>query len=214
MTEKDPLFIDAAKIIVSEQNASTSLLQRRLKLGFNRAGRVMDQLEETGIVGSTNNTSTREVLIKGNVALNNILKGLGLNPSNSIYDTTENQQEIPQSESESSSFSKEDNTSHKKTKFSIGVIVISILIGIGLFYLIGYAGFGNELASFMKMNRDEYQSFIYLLVLGVITLLLWLIKDTPLGFLWKWYKLFWLVLFATLFINYAKKQVKEWWKKD
>ena len=214
MTEKDPLFIDAAKIIVSEQIASTSLLQRRLKLGYNRADRIMDQLEETGIVGSSKGASPREVLIKGNVALNNILKGLGLNPSDSIYDNLENQQEIPQNQSESSTFSVEDNSSHKKTKFSIGVIVISILIGIALFYLIGDAGFGNELASFMKMSHHQYQSFVYLLGVGVITLVLWLIKDTPLGFLWHWYKMFWLVLFATLFINYAKKQVKEWWKKD
>lgn len=214
MTEKDPLFIDAAKIIVSEQNASTSLLQRRLKLGYNRAGRMMEQLEETGIVGSSKGASPREVLIKGEVALNNILKGLGLNPSDSIYDKIENQQEIPQNQSESSSFSVEDNSSNKRTKFPIGVVVISILIGIGFFYLIGDAGFGTQLAYFMNMSHDEYQSFVYLLGVGVITLVLWLIKDTPLGFLWKWYKLFWIVLFATLFVNYAKKQVKEWWKKD
>ena len=63
MTERDPLFIDAATIIVSEQNASTSLLQRRLKLGYNRAGTIMDQLEETGIVGSRNNTSNIDILL-------------------------------------------------------------------------------------------------------------------------------------------------------
>jgi hypothetical protein len=214
MTAKDPLFIDAAKIIVSEQIASTILLQRRLKLGYNRVDKIMDQLQETGIVGSSKGASPREVLIKGDVALNNILKGLGLNPSDSIYDNLENQQETPQNQSESSTFSVEDISSNKKTKFSIGVIVISILIGIALFYLIGDAGFGSELASFMKMSHYQYQSFVYLLGTGVITLVLWLIKDTPLGFLWKWYKLFWLVLFATLFVNYAKKQVKEWWKKD
>jgi hypothetical protein len=214
MTERDLLFIDAAKIVVSEQNASTSLLQRRLKLGYNRVDKIMDQLEETGIVGSSKGASPREVLIKGDVALNNILKGLGLNPSDSFNDKIENQQETPLNESESSTFSVEDNPSHKKTKFSIGVIVLSILIGIGFFYLIGDAGFGTQLAYFMKMSRNEYQSFFYLLGVGVITLVLWLIKDTPLGFLWKWYKLFWLVLFATLFVNYAKKQVKEWWKKD
>lgn len=214
MSERDPLFIDAAKIIVSEQIASTSLLQRRLKLGYNRAGRIMDQLEATRIVGSANNNSTREVLIKGNVALSNILKGLGLNPSDYIYDNIENQKEIPQSESESSSFSEVNNSTQKKSKFTLSNILIAILVTVGFFYLISDIGFGNELASFMKMDRDEFQPFIYLLVLGVITLVLWLIKDTPLGFLWKWYKLFWLVLFATLFINYAKKQVKEWWEKD
>ncbi|MEO6916393.1 MAG: DNA translocase FtsK, partial [Chitinophagaceae bacterium] len=50
-TDKDPLFEDAAKIIVQNQMGSTSLLQRRMKLGYNRAGRLMDQLEATGVVG-------------------------------------------------------------------------------------------------------------------------------------------------------------------
>lgn len=214
MTEKDPLFIDAAIIIVSEQIASPSLLQRRLKLGYNRAGNIMDQLEESGIVGSINSNGSREVLIKGKVALNHILHGLGLNPSDAIYNNLENQESTNDNESEHSSFSEVTNSTQTKSTFSLSNIVIAILVMVGFFYLISDAGFGYELASFMKMSRDEYQSFIYLLVIGVITLVLWLIKDTPLGFLWKWYKMFWLVLFATLFINYAKKQVKEWWKKD
>jgi hypothetical protein len=214
MTEKDPLFIDAANIIVSEQIASSSLLQRRLKLGYNRACRIMDQLEESGIIGNPNSNGSREVLIKGNVALNHILLGLGLNSSDAIYNNLENQEATDDNEYESTSYTNADTSSQRKFKFSFGNIVIAVLVLIGFFYLIGDAGFGYELASIMKMSRDEYQSFIYLLVIGLITLVLWLIKDTPLGFLWKWYKMFWLVLFATLFINYAKKQVKEWWKKD
>jgi S-DNA-T family DNA segregation ATPase FtsK/SpoIIIE len=69
MTEKDPLFIDAANIIVSEQIASPSLLQRRLKLGYNRAGRLIDQLEAAGIVGPFEGSKARNVNISDMVAL-------------------------------------------------------------------------------------------------------------------------------------------------
>jgi len=52
MSERDPLFEDAARLIVQNQIGSTSLLQRRMKLGYNRAGRLMDQLEASGVVGT------------------------------------------------------------------------------------------------------------------------------------------------------------------
>jgi Ftsk gamma domain/HNH endonuclease len=68
---KDPLFEDAARLIVSSQAGSTSLLQRRLKLGYNRAGRLMDQLESAGIVGINKGSSAREVLIKSETDLQN-----------------------------------------------------------------------------------------------------------------------------------------------
>ena len=61
--EKDSLFEDAARIVVSTQQGSTSMLQRQLKLGYNRAGRIMDQLEASGIVGGFNGAKAREVLI-------------------------------------------------------------------------------------------------------------------------------------------------------
>ncbi|WP_162073650.1 FtsK/SpoIIIE family DNA translocase [Chryseobacterium fistulae] len=61
--EKDALFEEAARIIVSTQQGSTSMLQRQLKLGYNRAGRIMDQLEAIGIVGGFNGAKAREVLI-------------------------------------------------------------------------------------------------------------------------------------------------------
>ncbi|MEO5999877.1 MAG: DNA translocase FtsK [Chitinophagaceae bacterium] len=64
LNEKDPLFEDAARLIVQNQMGSTSLLQRRMKLGYNRAGRLMDQLESTGIVGPNQGSKVREVLIK------------------------------------------------------------------------------------------------------------------------------------------------------
>lgn len=64
LNDKDSLFEDAARLIVSSQSGSTSLLQRRMKLGYNRAGRLMDQLEAAGIVGPNQGSKTRDVLIK------------------------------------------------------------------------------------------------------------------------------------------------------
>lgn len=62
--DRDPLFEDAARLIVSSQMGSTSLIQRRMKLGYNRAGRLMDQLEAAGIVGPNQGSKAREVLYK------------------------------------------------------------------------------------------------------------------------------------------------------
>lgn len=62
--DKDPLFEDAARLIVASQIGSTSLLQRRMKLGYNRAGRLMDQLEAAGVVGANQGSKARDVLIK------------------------------------------------------------------------------------------------------------------------------------------------------
>jgi S-DNA-T family DNA segregation ATPase FtsK/SpoIIIE len=69
VNDKDPLFIDAAKIIVTTQSGSTSLLQRRMKLGYNRAGRLMDQLESAGVVGPNQGSKVRDVLIKTDAEL-------------------------------------------------------------------------------------------------------------------------------------------------
>lgn len=63
MGERDRMFEDAARLIVRHQMGSTSLIQRRLKLGYNRAGRIMDQLERSGVVGPTNGSKPRDVLI-------------------------------------------------------------------------------------------------------------------------------------------------------
>ena len=64
VNDKDALFEDAARLIVTSQSGSTSLLQRRMKLGYNRAGRLMDQLEAAGIVGASQGSKVRDVLIK------------------------------------------------------------------------------------------------------------------------------------------------------
>ena len=74
--EKDVLFEDAARIIVSTQQGSTSMLQRQLKLGYNRAGRIMDQLESSGVVGGFNGAKAREVLISDLNSLEQFLVNL------------------------------------------------------------------------------------------------------------------------------------------
>ncbi|MGZ5246787.1 MAG: DNA translocase FtsK 4TM domain-containing protein [Flavitalea sp.] len=77
MGDRDSLFEDAARIIVQNQVGSTSLLQRRMKLGYNRAGRLMDQLEAAGIVGQNQGSKAREVLIKTEMDLEQHLQMLG-----------------------------------------------------------------------------------------------------------------------------------------
>jgi S-DNA-T family DNA segregation ATPase FtsK/SpoIIIE len=74
--ERDELFEDAAYLIVSTQQGSTSLLQRKLKLGYNRAGRIIDQLEAAGIVGPFEGSKAREVKVATEFALEQFLKDL------------------------------------------------------------------------------------------------------------------------------------------
>lgn len=71
--ERDGLFNQAAEIVVSTQQGSASLLQRRLKLGYNRAGRIVDQLESAGIIGPFEGSKAREVLIKDMLSLEQFL---------------------------------------------------------------------------------------------------------------------------------------------
>ncbi len=72
-SERDALFNQAAEIVVSTQQGSASLLQRRLKLGYNRAGRIIDQLESAGIIGQFEGSKAREVLIKDMLSLEQFL---------------------------------------------------------------------------------------------------------------------------------------------
>jgi S-DNA-T family DNA segregation ATPase FtsK/SpoIIIE len=74
--ERDELFEDAARIIVQTQQGSTSMLQRRLKLGYNRAGRIIDQLEAAGIVGPFEGSKAREVKVANEMALDQLLKDM------------------------------------------------------------------------------------------------------------------------------------------
>src|SRR5205814_5274624 len=75
-SDRDVLFEEAARIVVQHQQGSASLLQRRLKLGYNRAGRIIDQLEGAKIIGPFEGSRAREVYIKDPVSLEQILTGL------------------------------------------------------------------------------------------------------------------------------------------
>lgn len=77
LADRDSLFEEAARLIVHNQIGSTSLLQRRMKLGYNRAGRLMDQLEAAGVVGPSQGSKARDVLIKTEMDLQQHLVNLG-----------------------------------------------------------------------------------------------------------------------------------------
>jgi S-DNA-T family DNA segregation ATPase FtsK/SpoIIIE len=72
----DEYFDDAARLVVMNQQGSTSMIQRRLKLGYNRAGRIMDQLENTGIVGPNEGSKARQVYMADEIELEQFLKAL------------------------------------------------------------------------------------------------------------------------------------------
>lgn len=76
LSDRDPLFDEAARLIVMHQQGSTSLIQRKLKLGYNRAGRIVDQLEAAGIVGSFEGSKAREVLVQDEASLERLLNSL------------------------------------------------------------------------------------------------------------------------------------------
>ncbi|MBW7951917.1 MAG: DNA translocase FtsK, partial [Chitinophagaceae bacterium] len=76
LDDRDVLFEDAAKLIVQNQVGSTSLIQRRMKLGYNRAGRLMDQLERAGIVGPNQGSKAREVKFKSEIELQEFLESM------------------------------------------------------------------------------------------------------------------------------------------
>lgn len=76
MNRLDPLFEEAARLLIYHQQGSTSLIQRKFSIGYNRAGRIMDQLEKAGIVGPTNGSKAREVLCMDENDLDMRMKGL------------------------------------------------------------------------------------------------------------------------------------------
>ena len=72
--DRDPMFREAAEVVVNAQQGSASLLQRKLKLGYNRAGRIVDQLEAAGIVGPFEGSKAREVMFSDIIALHQFLE--------------------------------------------------------------------------------------------------------------------------------------------
>ena len=76
MSHLDPMFEEAARLIVVNQSGSTSLIQRKFSIGYNRAGRLMDQLEKAGVVGPAMGSKPRDVLIQDEVTLNNLISTL------------------------------------------------------------------------------------------------------------------------------------------
>jgi len=76
LDKRDDKFEDAARLVIQHQQGSTSLIQRKLSLGYNRAGRIVDQLEAAGILGPFEGSKARQVLIQDEFSLEQILKEL------------------------------------------------------------------------------------------------------------------------------------------
>jgi len=76
MSKRDPLFEEAARLIVANQQGSTSLIQRKFSIGYNRAGRIVDQLEVVGIIGPFEGSKARQVLVLDDMHLEQILKNM------------------------------------------------------------------------------------------------------------------------------------------
>jgi len=76
LKNRDEMFDDAARLVVSNQVGSTSMIQRKFSIGYNRAGRMMDQLEAAGIVGPSEGSKARQVLIQDEYTLEQLLNGL------------------------------------------------------------------------------------------------------------------------------------------
>lgn len=76
-SDKDEFFEEAARLVVAHQQGSTSLIQRKLKLGYNRAGRLMDQLEQAGVVGPSQGSKARDVLFHDEQSLEQFLNSMG-----------------------------------------------------------------------------------------------------------------------------------------
>ena len=76
LSKRDPLFTDVARFVVAQQQGSTSVIQRHFQIGYNRAGRITDQLEAAGIVSGNNGSKGRQVLVQDDFTLTQILEGL------------------------------------------------------------------------------------------------------------------------------------------
>jgi len=76
MSKRDPMFDEAARMIVATQQGSTSMIQRKFSIGYNRAGRLADQLEVAGIIGANEGSKARQVLVQTEYELEQILRNL------------------------------------------------------------------------------------------------------------------------------------------
>jgi len=76
LNNRDELFDDAARVVVINQMGSTSMIQRKFSIGYNRAGRIMDQLEAAGVVGASEGSKARQVLIQDEYTLEQLLNDL------------------------------------------------------------------------------------------------------------------------------------------
>jgi len=76
LSHLDPMFEDAARLIVAKQSGSTSLIQRQFSIGYNRAGRLMDMMQKAGVVGEAHGSKPREVLIQDELSLEQLLNAL------------------------------------------------------------------------------------------------------------------------------------------
>jgi len=76
LNNRDEFFDDAARIVVLNQQGSTSMIQRKFSIGYNRAGRIMDQLEAAGIVGPSEGSKARKVLLQDEYSLEQLLNSL------------------------------------------------------------------------------------------------------------------------------------------
>ena len=79
LENRDALFDEAARLVVNQQTGSTSNIQRRMKIGYNRAGRIIDELEAAGIVGPFEGSKARQVIIKNELELEELLNKLNNN---------------------------------------------------------------------------------------------------------------------------------------
>jgi len=79
LDDKDAMFDEAALLVVQHQSGSTSMIQRRLRLGYNRAGRIIDQLEAAGVVGAFEGSKARKVLVRDEIELEELLNNLNNN---------------------------------------------------------------------------------------------------------------------------------------
>ena len=76
LNNKDDMFEDCARVVVMSQIGSTSMIQRKFSIGYNRAGRIMDQLEKAGVVGPSEGSKARQVLIQDEYTLEQLLNSL------------------------------------------------------------------------------------------------------------------------------------------